>query len=76
MALFLHRDDFTRRLIEHGASGSTPMAAIDCNAAITALNDGELPLNGGELPCSGGERRILMHGPRWRGAPFGRAGSW
>jgi len=43
MALFLHRDDFTRRLIEHGASGSTPMAAIDWNAAITALNDGELP---------------------------------
>jgi hypothetical protein len=63
---FLHRDDFTSRFIEHGASGGTPMAAIDWNVAITALNDGE-------LPCSGGERRILMHGPRWRAAPVGRA---
>jgi hypothetical protein len=52
---FLHRDDFTSRFIEHGTSisdGTTPMAAIDWNAAITALD------NGG-LPCSGGERRIL-----------------
>jgi len=49
---FLHREDFTSRLIEFG-SGGTPMAAIDWDAAITALNTGE-------LPCSGGERRILQ----------------
>jgi len=52
---FLRRDDFTTRFIEHGTSisdGATPMAAIDWDAAITALN-------AGELPCSGGERRIL-----------------
>jgi hypothetical protein len=49
---FLHREDFTSRFIEFG-SGGTPMAAIDWDAAITALNTGE-------LPCSGGERRILQ----------------
>jgi hypothetical protein len=56
--IFLYRDGFTSRFIEHGACGGTPMAAIAWNAAIIALNDGE-------LPCSGGERRILMHGPGW-----------
>ena len=53
---FLHRDDFANRFIEHGTSisdGTTPMAAIDWEAAITALQSGE-------LPCSGGERRILQ----------------
>jgi len=52
---FLHRDDFTGRFIGHGTSISdgTMMAAIDWEAAITALS-------GGELPCSGGERRILI----------------
>jgi hypothetical protein len=53
---FLRRDDFTNRFIEHGTSisdGTTPMAAIDWEAAITALQ-------AGELPCSGGERRILL----------------
>ena len=53
---FLHRDDFTSRFIETGTSisdGTTPMAAIDWEAAITALQ-------AGELPCSGGERRILL----------------
>ena len=53
---FLHRDDFANRFIEHGTSisdGTTPMAAIDWDAAITALQSGE-------LPCSGGERRILQ----------------
>lgn len=49
---FLHRDDFTTRFIEHGTSDGTTMAVIDWDAAITALN-------AGELPCSGGERRIL-----------------
>jgi hypothetical protein len=38
----------------HGsASSGTPMAAIDWDAAITALT-------AGSLPCSGGERRILQ----------------
>lgn len=50
---FLHRDDFTARFIEHGTSGGALMAAIDWDAAITALHVGE-------LPCSGGERRILQ----------------
>jgi hypothetical protein len=53
---FLHRHDFTSRFIEQGTSisdGTTPMAAIDWNAAITALQ-------AGEVSCSGGERRILL----------------
>jgi hypothetical protein len=50
---FLHRDDFTSRFIEHGTSGGTPLAAIDWDAAVTALASGD-------LPCSGGERRLLM----------------
>jgi hypothetical protein len=49
---FLGRDDFTRRFILHGTSSGTRMAAIDWDAATTALA-------AGELPCSGGERRIL-----------------
>ena len=48
---FLARSDFTGRFISHGTStGGTAMAAIDWDAAISALNVGE-------LPCSGGERR-------------------
>jgi len=53
---FLLRDDFTSRFIERGTSisdGTTPMAAIDWDAAAAALH-------AGEIPCSGGERRILM----------------
>jgi hypothetical protein len=50
---FLHRDDFTTRFITHGTSVGTPMAAIDWEAAATALHSGS-------LPCSGGERRILQ----------------
>jgi hypothetical protein len=50
---FLNRDDFTSQFIEHGTSGTTPMAAIDWDAAITALH-------AGDLPCSAGERRILL----------------
>ena len=50
---FLHRGDFAGRFIQHGTSGGTAMAGIDWDAAVTALN-------AGELPCSGGERRILM----------------
>jgi hypothetical protein len=53
---FLHRDDFTGLFIETGTSisdGTTPMAVIDWDAAVTALNSGG-------LPCSGGERRILL----------------
>lgn len=40
---FLHRDDFTSRFIDHGTSGGTPMAAIDWDAAATALASGDLP---------------------------------
>ena len=50
---FLHRRDFTSGFIEHGTSDGTPMAAIDWDAAITALASGG-------LPCSGGERRVLL----------------
>jgi hypothetical protein len=53
---FLHRDDFTSRFITTATSitdGTTPMADIDWDAALTALH-------AGELPCSGGERRILQ----------------
>jgi hypothetical protein len=52
---FLHRDDFTSRFVTVATSisdGTTPMAAIDWDAAIAALQ-------AGELPCSGGERRVL-----------------
>ncbi|HEY5988323.1 MAG TPA: hypothetical protein VIV12_18385, partial [Streptosporangiaceae bacterium] len=45
--------DFADRFIEHGTSSGTAMAAIDWNAAVAALN-------AGQLPCSGGERRVLM----------------
>ncbi len=52
---FLHRSDFTSRYIQHGTSisdGITQMAAIDWDAAILALNAGELPCSGllTELP--------------------------
>ena len=52
---FLHRDDFTG-FVHTGTSitdGTTPMAAIDWAAAITALH-------AGQLPASSGERRILQ----------------
>ena len=52
-ATFLHRDDFTSRFITCGTNGSTPMAAIDWDAATASLASGG-------LPCSGGERRILQ----------------
>ena len=51
----LRRNAFTRCFITTGISisdGTTLMADIDWDAAITALH-------AGELPCSGGERRIL-----------------
>jgi hypothetical protein len=50
---FLHRDDFTSQFIDPSTSGGTPMAAIDWDAAVTAIT-------AGALPCSGGERRILL----------------
>ena len=50
---FLRRSDFTARFIEHGTSNGIAMAAIDWEAAVTALGSGE-------LPCSGGERRVLL----------------
>ncbi len=50
---FLHRDDFTR-YVDTAASISdgTPMAWIDWDAVITALDSGHLTV-------SGGERRLL-----------------
>jgi hypothetical protein len=50
---FLHRGDFTSRFTKHGTSDGIAMTAIDWDAAITALQ-------AGQLPCSGGERRILQ----------------
>jgi hypothetical protein len=50
---FLERDDFTSRFVQHGMTCRTATAAIDWDAAITALQ-------AGELPCSGGERRVLQ----------------
>jgi len=52
---WLHRDDFTGPFVTTGTSisdGTTPMAAIDWRAAITALD-------GGCLPCGSGERHVL-----------------
>jgi len=50
---FLHRDDFTRH-VETAAciSDGTPMAWIDWDAVIAALD-------GGRLPASGGEKRVV-----------------
>jgi hypothetical protein len=62
---FLRREDFTSRFITTGTSisdGTTPMAAIDWDAVITALQ-------AGELPCSGGERRVLMLSASLAGNP-------
>lgn len=53
---WLCRQDFTSRFITTGTSisdGITLLATTDWEAAITALNDGE-------LPSSGGERRMLL----------------
>jgi hypothetical protein len=53
---WLHREDLTSRFITTGTSisdGVTPMASTDWEAAITALN-------AGELPSSSGERRMLL----------------
>jgi hypothetical protein len=50
---FLHRGDFTRH-VERAACirAGTPMAWIDWDAVIAALD-------GGRLPASGGEKRIV-----------------
>jgi hypothetical protein len=50
---FLRRSDFTSRFILHGTSSDTHMAAVDWDAATTALA-------AGELPCSRGEQRSLL----------------
>ena len=53
---WLHREDFTSRFITTGTSisdGATPMASTDWEAAITALN-------AGQLAASSGERRMLL----------------
>ena len=46
----LHRDDFAR-FVHTGTSisdGTTLMAWIDWDAALSALHDGQIPLSGGE----------------------------
>ena len=52
---FLHRSDFTGFVdtFTSISDGTTPMAQISWDAAISALHDGQLPV------CSG-ERRILQ----------------
>jgi len=53
---WLHREDFTSRFITTGTSisdGATLMASTGWEAAIAALN-------AGELPSSSGERRMLL----------------
>lgn len=51
--VYLGRDDFTRHVsIEASISDGTPMAWIDWEAVISALDNGQ-------LPSSGGEKRIL-----------------
>jgi hypothetical protein len=53
---WLHREDFTGRFIATGTSisdGITLMASTGWEAAIAALN-------AGELPSSSGERRMLL----------------
>ncbi len=52
---FLHRSDFTGFVdtFTSISDGTTPMAQINWDAAISALHDGQLPV------CSG-ERRILQ----------------
>jgi hypothetical protein len=50
---WLDREDFASRFITGGDGGdATPPASIDWEAAVTALD-------AGELPCTGGEQRIL-----------------
>jgi hypothetical protein len=51
--VFLRRDDFTRHIeTAPSISDGTPMAWIDWDAVIAALD-------GGRLPASGGEKRIV-----------------
>ncbi|MCW2931880.1 MAG: hypothetical protein JWM19_2842 [Actinomycetia bacterium] len=49
---FLRRSDFISRFILHGTSSGTRTAAVDWQAATTALA-------AGELPCTG-KRRVLL----------------
>jgi hypothetical protein len=70
---FLCRCDFTSRFIEHGTSQGIPMAAIDWDAAISALYVGELACSAGRAPHSlrSGEHRRRHPGrpPRRRHRP-------
>jgi hypothetical protein len=49
---WLHRDDFTVFITTRPGLADAELAHLDWQAAITALNTGE-------LPCSGGEGRML-----------------
>jgi hypothetical protein len=61
---FLHRDDFTSRFIDHGTSGATAMAAIDWDAAVTALASGNLPCSRRGKACSPAVRQPRRRDPR------------
>jgi len=66
---FLHGDDFTRHVeISASISDGTPMAWIDWDAVITALDSGHLPRlrrRTAHRPRRGQPRRR----PRWRQLP-------
>ena len=49
---WLHREDFTTQFITMANGGTSLMAAIDWQAAVTALGHGQ-------LPCSSGEQHML-----------------
>jgi hypothetical protein len=53
---FPYRADFAGRFTEHGTSSGTATAAVDWDAAIAALNVGELPCSGGERPVTTRQR--------------------
>jgi hypothetical protein len=55
---FLARDDFARHIETAASSDGTPMAWIDWDAVITALDSGHLPASGAEQrPHRGQSRR-------------------
>jgi hypothetical protein len=49
---WLHRDDFTSQFVTTANGGTVLVAAIDWQAALAALDHGQ-------LPCSSGERHVL-----------------
>jgi hypothetical protein len=63
---WLQRDDFTSQFVTTAADagdGVPLMAAVGWQAAITALDNGQLPCSSGEGTCSGWPPASLL-GPR------------